>query len=316
MNATLSVDKTDFYRIFRSIDFDSIIDHPNILIAAAFWNDERSQAARVCYKFMRYIDDFVDNYKSENTCIAIAEQAVFEKHVTEWIDAVVRPEKGTALFPEITQTIQKFHIPAWPMEDFARSMIYDIYHDGFASLDAFLEYSKGASVAPASVFVHLCGLRNDNGRYYAPSFDVKRVATPCALFSYLVHIIRDFVKDHTHHLNYFPDDLMQKNGLNRENLLQMAKGGTLTPGFRNMITELYAAARHYRQETIKVKEEVKSQLEPHSRLSLDIIFALYDMVFERINVENGNFTTAELNPTAAEIKARVGEVIDQFNTSF
>jgi phytoene/squalene synthetase len=202
------------------------------------------------------------------------------------------------------------------MEDFARSMIYDIYHDGFASLDTFLEYSKGASVAPASVFVHLCGLRNDNSIYYAPAFDVKRVATPCALFSYLVHIIRDFVKDHTHHLNYFPEDLMQKNGLNRENLLQMAQEGTLTQGFRNMIAELYAAASHYRLETIRVKEEVKPQLEPHAQLSLDIIFALYDMVFDRIDVKNGNFTTDELNPTAAQIKARVGEVIDQFTTSF
>jgi phytoene/squalene synthetase len=312
MNATLSVDKTDFYRIFESIDFGKVIDHPNILIAAAFWNDERSQAARVCYKFMRYIDDFVDNYKSEHTTIEAGEQAEFEKHVNKWIDAVIYPGKESDLFPEITATIRKFHIPAWHMQDFARSMIYDIYHDGFTSLDAFLEYSKGASVAPASVFVHLCGLRNHDGMYLSPVFNVKKAATPCAVFSYLVHIIRDFVKDHTHHLNYFPDDLMQKNGLNRENLLQMAQGASLTSGFRNMIAELYAVADHYRLETVKVKEEIKPMLEVHSQLSLDIVFALYDMVFERINVKNGSFTTTELNPTAAEIRKKVGEVIENF----
>jgi hypothetical protein len=33
------------------------------------------------------------------------------------------------------------------------------------------------------------------------------------------------------------------------------------------------------------------------------------MVFERIDIKNGTFSTAELNPTAAEIKQRVYETI-------
>ncbi|MBP1677840.1 MAG: hypothetical protein H6Q20_2399 [Bacteroidetes bacterium] len=305
-------DKQHFIQIFESIDFEKVIDHPNILIAAHFWDNERYQAARVCYKFMRYIDDFVDNYKSEHLTIQPQEQADFEQHVKTWIDSVLHPGKEEMLFPEITETIRRFHIPAWPMEDFARSMIYDIYNDGFASLDAFLNYAKGASVAPASIFVHLCGLTLKQGSYSPPSFDVKRVATPCAVFSYLVHIIRDFVKDHTHNLNYFPDDLMATHHLTRENLLEMAQGGKITDGFRKMAGILYASANEYRQETLQIMKEVKPVLEPYSQLSLEIIFALYTMVFDRINIENGTFTTAELNPTAAEIKARVWQVIENF----
>jgi hypothetical protein len=55
-------------------------------------------------------------------------------------------------------------------------------------------------------------------------------------------------------------------------------------------------------------------LEPRCQLSLEIIFALYLMVFERIDIENGTFTSKELNPTWQEIKERVGQVIERFDT--
>ena len=61
------------------------------------------------------------------------------------------------------ETVDKFRIPLWPMEAFAKSMIYDINNDGFPTLDTFLEYAGGASVAPASIFVHLNGLQKING---------------------------------------------------------------------------------------------------------------------------------------------------------
>lgn len=45
--------KDYFLKIFNSIDFHKIIDHPNILVAANFWNQERFRAAKTCYQFMR-----------------------------------------------------------------------------------------------------------------------------------------------------------------------------------------------------------------------------------------------------------------------
>ncbi|HJV77552.1 MAG TPA: squalene/phytoene synthase family protein [Paludibacter sp.] len=300
-------------KIFHSIDFEKIIDHPNILIAAHFWDEERYLAAKVCYKFMRAIDDLIDNYKSEHQTIALEEKAHLETDVNTWINTILNASQNNPAQVELIETVRKFHIPAWPLEAFAKSMIYDIYNDGFPTLQAFLDYASGASVAPASIFVHLGGLTKKEDQYIAPAFDVKRVATPCAVFSYLVHIIRDFVKDHTHNLNYFPDDLMAKNGLNRENLLAMANGGEISAGFREMIRELYVVADEYRQKTYEIMQEIKPQLEPRSQLSLEIIFALYLMVFERIDIENGKFTTEELNPTPEEIKEQVWKVIEESN---
>jgi phytoene/squalene synthetase len=305
--------QTDLYLdIFDSIDFEKIVDHPNILIAAHFWEPERYQAAKNCYKFMRAIDDLIDDYKTEHITIAPENQAQFAYQVNKWINTVIDESKNNQMQAELIETVAKFHIPIWPLEAFAKSMIYDIYHDGFPTLEGFIDYAGGASVAPASIFVHLCGLIRNDGKYFPPVFDVKRVATPCAIFSYLVHIIRDFQKDHLNNLNYFPDDLIEKNGLNRETLLKMAKGMPVNRGFRSLIRELYEVADFYRMETYEMIQEIRPFVEPRGQLSLEIIFALYHMVFERIDIENGTFTSKELNPTWQEIKERVGQVIERF----
>ncbi len=305
--------KNELYlNIFNSIDFEKIVDHPNILIAANFWDVERYQAARNCYKFMRAIDDLIDNYKTEHVTISSENQAQFELQVYNWIGTIADRKNEFPTHRELIETVQRFCIPFWPLEAFAKSMIYDIYHDGFPTLQGFIDYAGGASVAPASIFVHLAGLTKSDEKYVAPKFDVKDVATPCAIFSYLVHIIRDFQKDHLNNLNYFPDDLIEKYGMNRASLLAMAKGASITPGFRKMIGELYETADFYREKTLRMIQYIKPLVEPRSQLSLEIIFDLYLMVFERIDIENGTFTSKELNPTWIEIKDRVGQVIDCF----
>ena len=312
MEATVQT-QTDLYlKIFDSIDFEKIIDHPNILIAANFWEKERYHAAKNCYKFMRAIDDLIDDYKTEHVTIAPENQAQFETDVYRWINTIAETSLEIPSQRELIETVQRFSIPFWPLEAFAKSMIYDIYHDGFPTLQSFIDYAGGASVAPASIFVHLCGLTKQSGKYIPPVFDVKRVATPCAIFSYLVHIIRDFQKDHLNNLNYFPDDLIAKYGMNRQQLLFMAKGGQITDGFRHLISELYDVADVYRLKTYEMIQEIKPLVEPRGQLSLEIIFELYLMVFERIDIENGTFTSSELNPTPEEIKERVGQVIERF----
>lgn len=311
MTATLTTTNL-FKNIFESIDFEKITDHPNILIAANFWDKERFYAAKVCYKFMRSIDDLIDNHKTEHKTINDFEKVIFETEVKKWINAAVAGNSNGDFGYELIKTINRFRIPAWPLEAFAESMIYDIYNDGFPTINSFLDYAGGASVAPASIFVHLCGLTKSNNEYNPPLFDVKRVATPCAVFSYLVHIIRDFQKDHLNNLNYFPDEILLKNDLNRDILLGFAKGNPVSGQFRSMIKELYELADIYKIRTYKMIQEIKPFLEPRYQLSLEIIFALYLMVYERIDLECGKFTTKELNPSSDEIKAQVWQTIVNF----
>jgi phytoene/squalene synthetase len=305
--------KEKFLEIFSSIDFLKVKDHPNILIAAGFWEEERYLAAKSCYTLMRNIDDLIDNYKAAHKEIFPAERNGFKLNVKNWIEVINAPGNGNPVQQEIAGTFQRFSIPLWTMEVFAKSMIYDIDHDGFPTLDTFLEYAGGASVAPASVFVHLTGLTKKADSFDLPPFDVKEVATPCAIFSYLVHIIRDFQKDQLNNLNYFADDMLIKNGLTRQDLREIANGRLVNAEFRGLIRDYYSLAEKYRDETIRMLEKIRPLVEPRYQLSLELIFDLYIMVFERIQPDTGNFTTAELNPTPEETRDRVLRKILEFD---
>jgi phytoene/squalene synthetase len=305
--------RKEFLEIFDSIDFNRITDHPNILIAAGFWEPERYCAAKTCYKFMRTIDDLIDDYKAANEIIAPAERKKFIANVNDWLKIVFVSEECNPRQKELNEIIKRFNLPLWPLEDFAKSMIYDINNDGFPTLNDFLEYSQGASVAPASIFVHLNGLIKNNDKYEAPAFDVRGAATPCAIFSYLVHIIRDFQKDQLNNLNYFADDLITKNKMTRYDLKEIAHGHPVSNNFRNLIHEYYALADIYRLKTYDIIKKIRPLLDPRYQLSLEIIFELYLMVYERIDLKNGNFTSEELNPTPDETRRRVYETIMNFN---
>jgi phytoene synthase len=298
-----------FMALFESIDFEKIIDHPNILIAANFWDNERYCAARTCYRFMRALDDLIDNHKAAHRGISPGEREAFRADIRQWMAMVDRGLKGSPFNNELGYTVDRFRIPLWSLETFAESMLYDVTHDGFATLDDFTAYSAGASVAPASIFVHLAGLQEKDGLYLDPPFDVRRTAEPCAMFSYFVHIIRDFRKDQLNNLSYFADDVMERNGITRANMNAMAHGAPLSAGFRDMMSEYLGIADMYRLRTMKIMEEVCPMLEPRYRLSLEIIFELYMMVFERIDPDHGTFSTEELNPTPAETRERVRRII-------
>lgn len=304
--------KEKLLEALKSVDFYSIKDHPNILIAAGFWEKERYGAAKVCYKFMRTIDDLIDDYKTAHKIFSPADRIVFIENVNHWLRMTINSEDASPVQKELTETIQKFMIPVWPLEAFARSMIYDINNNGFSTLDDFLSYSQGASVAPASIFVHLNGLTKKDGIYCEPAFDVREAATPCAIFSYIVHIIRDFQKDQLNNLNYFAEDLILKHGLSHYNLRQFANGRVINSGFRSLIEEYCRLADEYRKKTIETIGKIKPLLEPRYQLSLEIIFDLYTMVYERIDIRNGKFTTEELNPTPEETKKRVFATIMSF----
>jgi phytoene/squalene synthetase len=244
--------------------------------------------------------------------IAPGERKEFIANVNDWLKMIIISEECNPLQKELAETIERFKIPIWPIELFAKSMIYDINNDGFFTLETFLEYSQGASVAPASIFVHLNGLIKKNGKYENPPFDVRETATPCAIFSYLVHIIRDFQKDQLNNLSYFADDRIEKNRLTRNDLKEIAWGYPVSDNFRNLISEYYNLADEYRLNTLDIIKKIKPLLEPRYQLSLEIIFELYLMVFERIDIRNGKFTTEELNPTQEETKKRVYETIMSF----
>jgi phytoene/squalene synthetase len=303
------------YTTLNKIDFHNITDHPNILIAARFWEDDRYLAAKTIYKFMRYIDDMIDDRKSLQAKLSCMEQKMFSETVNNWIDCLGQDRPADPLFREVTETIRRFKIPLHFFYHFARSMVYDITHNSFNTFDDFLDYAEGASNGPASVFVHLCCLQKRDGEYLSFTGNISDIARPCAIFSYLVHIIRDFQKDQLNNLNYFSLDILEKNKLTASNIGAIARGAAISPGFRNVIREYKTVAGIYKTETEKMLESLEGRLDPRYFLSLKIINELYIRIYNRIDPEKGSFTTEELNPTPDEVRDSVVECIAKFKNA-
>lgn len=304
-------DNFDPISVLESIQFDTLKKHPNILIAAAFWDKDRFEAAKVCYRFMRKIDDMIDDRKAEINSLDECEKNLFTNKVYDWTECLQDKSVSDPMIAEVVEVIGKYNIPLNLFNNFASSMIYDIHNDGFPDIQSFLEYAEGASVAPASVFLHLCCLNNGDINYVKPSMDLLELARPCAIFSYLVHIIRDFQIDQQNNLNYFAHDLLKANNLSSYDLKTMANGAPISANFRNLIEIYCTYAEEYMLMTEKAIENLQPYLPYRYLLSLQIIYRLYLEVFNRIKNNNGTFRTDELTPTLDETKRIAEKLINE-----
>ncbi len=289
----------------NGIDITKIDKHPNILIAASFWEEDRYHAAKVCYRFMRKIDDLVDDRKSSERKISCMEKQLLTEKVNNWISCLDKDSSDDSSILELINTIETFKIPLLYFHNFAMAMQYDINHGSFPTFESFIDYAEGASVAPASIFVHLCCLQKENGSFKVPPIDILDVARPCAIFSYLVHVIRDFQKDQNMNLNYFALDVLNENMLTPGDLKEIASGGDIPQGFRNVIRYYKGKAEEYRKQTILQIDHLQSIVDERYLKSLKIICQLYTSVYNRIDADHGTFTTGELTPANEEI----GEIV-------
>ena len=83
-------------------DIKKLSKNPNILIAAGFWEKERYEAAMVCYRFMREIDDLIDDRKAVGETIDNCEQKALESQVLDWINCISGKEDHDEAFNDIT----------------------------------------------------------------------------------------------------------------------------------------------------------------------------------------------------------------------
>ncbi len=291
-------------------DFSKILTNPFLDIAARFWDQPRYAAFQVCYRSMRRIDDLVDERKSESFPIPPNEADWFRLSIENSLAELRGGSPSNPFLAELAGIMKLFRIPLWPWERLCKAMIYDLEHDGFRNIATFLRYSEGAAIAPASIFVHLCGVTaTDDGGYSPPVFDIRKVARPLALFSYLVHIIRDFQKDHREGLNYFAEDQLVARSLTRRDLRAIADGDPIPESFRSLVALYRTLADYYRRKARQTLDNCLPLLDPRYCLSLEVIYALYHLVFERIDPVSGEFTAEELNPTPAEVHERLAETI-------
>ena len=304
-----------FHKVADEFDFHLIETHPILDIAARFWVDERYNAFKTCYTLMRPIDDLVDGRKAVGKKISEAELEQMTAEIRGWVDSIDIKIPLDEKQKRLQEAIKEFQLPFWPWEGFSQAMLYDLHHDRFRTINEFLKYAEGAAVGPGSIFLHLCGAVRENGSYRPPDFDVKRGACPLAIFSYLVHIVRDFQKDQKDNINFFAEDLIEKNGLTVEMLREIAEGGEIGPGFRNLMKEYSILIEIFQEKARDAIDELATYLAPRYLLSLEIIYKLYTLVFERFDCQNGRFDAEELNPSPQEFLNRIYKTISKYESN-
>lgn len=295
------------------VDFDQILTNPILDIAARFWDSDRYRAFTICYRSMRAIDDLVDDRKTSGAKISAGEAADIARMIDDWLESMCGGRPRDSFDREFLDVRDRFAIPLWPWKRLRNAMVYDIQHDGYRNFLTFLRYTEGAAVAPAAIFTHLCGVRQGRGGYERPVYDIRWSARPLAVFSYLVHIIRDFQKDARRDLNYFALDMLGHYSLTVEDLSRIARGGQISPSFRGLIGRYRSIAEYYRQSARKRIDSVIPCMLPRYQLSMEIIYALYHQIFERIDPDNGTFSGPELMPSAGEVKARLELTLERFS---
>ena len=294
------------------IDFSQILTNPILDIAARVWDKERYEAFKICYRSMRVIDDLVDNRKAEGPLTDI-EREIIKSSINSWLESFTEKKPIDQFQEDLLSTIDKFKIPFTPWIRMGRAMIYDLYHNGFSSLLSFLRYSEGAAIAPASIFTHLCGVTKISEKYQIPQYEIRTAARYLALFSYLVHIIRDFQKDRKNGLNYFADFYLEKYNITDIDLDNVALENEIPDNFRQMIAKYFSITEYYRNKARNQIDRIFPLIDKRYQLSLELIYHLYLQIFDKIDPVNGKFTSKELNPTESEIQSRINLTINSFH---
>jgi len=311
----MAVDEPKYLDFTQQPDFQQILTNPILDIAARFWDTERYEAFQVCYRSMRIVDDLIDERKATGEALADSEKKQIITVLADWFEAYRAGKPIDEFQSRLIETARRFQIPIWPWQRLLKAMLYDLDHNGFRNLGAFLRYTEGAAISPASVFMHLCGVVEQDGGYIPPRFDIRKAARPLAVFSYLVHIVRDFQKDHLRGLNYFASDMLAEFGLDSKALAGVAAGAEIPGEFRRLIERYRGLAEYYRLRARATLNKVHPELEPACQLSLEIIYSLYLQIFERIDASSGRFTTDELNPSPHEIQERIYQTVRSFKPS-
>lgn len=289
-------------------EFEKILANPILDIAARFWDEERYNAFKICYRSMRQIDDLVDHRKAEKNELSSDEISHYTDQVRNWSRSVTEGQHS----PELKETIEVFKIPHWPWERLAKAMEYDLRHNGFSTFDVFLRYCEGAAIAPASVFMHLCGVKKPKEGYVPATFDIHSAAKGLAVFSYLVHILRDFQKDQLRNLNYFADDVLRDCELDARQLREIVGRGEMDWRIIHLFAEYKSIASRFQQEAQQTLARILPRMGGQYQLSLQIIYGLYSHLYEKIDPKNRAFSETDVNLSPEEVKGRIALTIKTF----
>ena len=240
-------------------------DLNNLYLSSCFFADpEKYRAFCAFYALMRVVDDRVDGLPPRSR-LSQSDHQVEHDILQAWEDSVRacyegrRPDQTTldrcahdgasALFDSLMSSLGRFPVPSDLWRDFFSAMHRDIDRPRFGTWKEFLEYARGASVAPTTIYLFLIASRRDSpqGTYRPPSgSDLKTCGYHLGIFAYLGHVVRDLTEDlgsGEEGLLYFSREDMDAFGLTELRLRADVEARRASAQTRDLIAALLGRAR-------------------------------------------------------------------------
>ncbi len=272
---------------------------PNLYLAANFLKPgAKFQAFLSSYAVMRIVDDLVDDGRAAGE-MSEERKTEISAHLDQFAKLFDTEFSllESLMPPDLRKSIKQFAIPSWPFTFLAKSMKFDLHNDRFESMEQFLSYSEGAAVSPAAIFMHLAGsTETEPGQFAIPKFDIKEAARPLALFSYLVHILRDFKKDFSSGakpLIYFDMTSCEKFYVTEDMMAEIVASGTQPLKFTKLVQYLFSLVTKYQVASRRMIDSLQSELPTDGLFSLNLIYELYSAVAAKFTESGYNLITGD-----------------------
>lgn len=189
------------------------------------------------YAAMRLVDDLVDEGFLASQDQSPQRIARVKEQIEQWRCQAEAAAMGSfsrskdsfdpLVFEALNETVGRSNLGKWPWNALASAMVADVEGRSLETWSDFLEYAEGATVAPATVFLHILACEPNQGRYESlesPLFYREKVRE-MAIFCYLVHIVRDLAKDASSsgQLVTIPNQVLAQTGLDKSSLATLLR---------------------------------------------------------------------------------------------
>ena len=309
---------------------------PNLYLAARFFDQaEVFDAFCATYASMRIIDDHVDGLANREKLSPEEKKWALDK-VQSWLDDVnaafgLKPPDGP-IWLALADTFSKFDLPTDPWEDLATAMAMDIEMPYFKDWRTLQKYMRGASVAPAVVFMHLVLTKPEDEEYICQwSYDDVVAATEdLAIFCYWTHILRDISRDleiGEEGLVYVPLSELSQFGLTPDDLRRMKQNMAATFAYKSMAEHLYRRAQTHEQKGRQSLADISAVATEGGAFALAYLIDIYSSTLAKVEAvdfdvfaKDGELSVEEkrqvLAQTAAQMSINLADAAEIFDAVF
>ncbi len=282
---------------------------PNLYVAARYFeNSDLFDAFCAAYASMRIIDDSIDDLPNRQN-LSLEQKQEAHAAVQDWLEEVfstfsLEPPEGK-IWEALSDVFSKFDLPTDPWEELAAAMGMDIEMPYFKDWRTLQKYMRGASVAPAVVFMHLVLTELDDDEYICQwSFEeVVEATEDLAVFCYWTHILRDISRDlevGENGLIYLPISELNQHGLTPDDLHRMKRERTASFAFKAMAEHLYRRARTFEQKGRQNLPKIAEVATKERWFALNLLMNIYSATLAKIEqidfdvfAESGDLTVDE-----------------------